>query len=146
MLVFYYIMSWLLHYEFLLHVFITLWALITLWVATHPANFVDEEWSNYLLNMQQMNTYGDHLAVQRASTMFNIQFVIVSTLGVDATSIISPCGQYDSLPLLVLGHFAEGHGDHYVSLDGPVTHLIQRAHLFDLSRLRARVRAEQGRR
>ena len=59
--------------------------------------------------------------------MFNIQFVIVSTLGVDATSIISPCGQYDdSLPLLVLGHFAEGHGDHYVSLDGPVTHLIQR--------------------
>ena len=67
------------------------------------------------------------LTVQRASTMFNVQFVIESTLGFDATSIISPCGQYDdSLPLLVLGHFAEGHGDHYVSLDGPVTHLIQR--------------------
>ena len=77
-------------------------------VATHPANFVDEEWRNYLLNMQQMNTYGYHLTVQRISTMFNVQFVIVSTLGVDATSIISPCGQYDdSLPLLVLGHFAE---------------------------------------
>lgn len=47
-------------------------------------------------------TYGDHLTLQRASTIFNVQFL---TLGVDATAIVSPHGHYDeSLPLLILGH------------------------------------------
>ena len=76
-------------------------------------------------SMQHSGTYGDHLTLQRTSTIFNVQFMIVSTLGVDATAIVSPHGHYDeSLPFL--GHFAEGCGDHYVSLDGPVRPFIQR--------------------
>ena len=34
-------------------------------------------------------TYGDHLTVQRASQIFNVQFLSLSTLGSDATSVIS---------------------------------------------------------
>lgn len=53
-------------------------------------------------------------------------FLIVSTLGLDATCVISKSGDYcESLPLLVLGHFAEGQGEHYVSLDGPILVYIQ---------------------
>ena len=64
-------------------------------------------------SMQHSGTYGDHLTLQRTSTIFNVQFMIVSTLGVDATAILSPHGHYDeSPPLLILGHFAEGCGDH----------------------------------
>ena len=64
-------------------------------------------------SMQNSGTYGDHLTLQRTSTIFNVQLMIVSTLGVDATAILSPHGHYDeSLPLLILGHFAEGCGDH----------------------------------
>ena len=78
-------------------------------------------------SMQHSGTYGDHLPLQRTSTIFNVQLMIVSTLGVDATAILSPHGHYDeSLPLLILGHFAEGSGGHYVSLDGPVKPFIQR--------------------
>ena len=63
-------------------------------------------------SMQHSGTYGDHLPLQRTSTIFNVQLMIVSTLGVDATAIVSPHGHYDeSPPLLILGHFAEGCGD-----------------------------------
>ena len=78
-------------------------------------------------SMQHSGTYGDHLPLQRTSTIFNVQLMIVSTLGVDATAILSPHGHYDeSLPLLILGHFAEGCGDHHVSLDGPFRPFIRR--------------------
>ena len=74
--------------------------------------------------MAQHSTYGDHLTLQRASQMFNVQFLIVSTLGLDATSVISPSDYYcEGLSLLVLGHFAEGQGEQ--SLDGPTLPYIQ---------------------
>ena len=77
------------------------------------SNFIEVQWHDYVQSMQDSGTHGDHLTLQRTSTIFNVQFMIVSTLGVDATAIVSPHGHYDeSLPLLILGHFAEGCGDH----------------------------------
>ncbi|KAL7396332.1 hypothetical protein ABVT39_004371 [Epinephelus coioides] len=71
--------------------------------------------------------YGvDGTPLSEASQIFNVQFLIVSTLGLDATSVISPSGGYfENLPVLILGHFAEGQGEHYVSLDGHVHPYIQ---------------------
>lgn len=89
---------------------------------THLSNFVDESWSDYIQSMQTMHIYGDHLTLQRASIIFNVQFLVVSKLGVEATTLISKSGcSREGLPLLILGHFAEGHGEHYVSLHGPVS-------------------------
>lgn len=94
----------------------------------HLSNFVEGQWDHYVQSMQHSGTYGDHLTLQRAVIIFNVQFIIsVSTLGVYATAIVSPHGHYnESLPLLILGHFAEGCGDHFVSFDGPVRPLIKR--------------------
>lgn len=39
-------------------------------------------------SMAQQGTYGDHLTIQRASQIFNVQFLVVPTLGVDAASIM----------------------------------------------------------
>ena len=70
---------------------------------TPLSKYVEEKWGEYLQRMAQHGTYGDHLTLQRASLIFNVQFLIVSTLGLDATSVISPSGDYcESLPLLVL--------------------------------------------
>lgn len=67
----------------------------------------------------------DPLTTQRATQIFNVEFLIVSKLGVDAASIISPCGYYcENLPLLVPGHSIDGHGDNYVCLSRPITPLI----------------------
>ena len=75
--------------------------------------------------MSRCGTYGDHITLQRAVEIFNVQFLIISTLGIDASSIISESNTYsESLPLLVLGHIAEGHGEHYLSLEGPVSSFI----------------------
>ena len=93
---------------------------------TPLSEYVEEAWENYIQRMVQHSTYGDHLTLQRASQMFNIQFLIVSTLSLDATSVISLSDFYcEGLPLLVLEHFAEGQGEHYVSLDGPTLPYIQ---------------------
>ena len=63
--------------------------------------------------MSQRGTYGDHITLQRAAEIFNVQFLTISTLGIDAPSIISESNTYsESLPLLVLGHIADGHGEH----------------------------------
>ncbi|XP_049926648.1 uncharacterized protein LOC126406426 [Epinephelus moara] len=93
---------------------------------TPLSEYVEETWAEYLQGMAQHGTYGDHLTLQRASQIFNVQFLIVSTLGLDATSVISPSGGYfENSPVLILGHFAEGQGEHYVSLDGHVHPYIQ---------------------
>ena len=88
--------------------------------------YVEGTWTDYIHSMAQPETFGDHITLQRAALMFNVQFLVVSTLGVDATSIISPSGNFcEGLPVLAIGHFAEGHGEHYVSLDGPTDPYIQ---------------------
>ena len=50
--------------------------------------------------------------------MFNL--FVLSIIGPNATQIVSPSGRYSpELQTLVLGHFAEGDGEHYLSLNGP---------------------------
>ena len=73
-----------------------------------------------------LDSYGDHIiTLQRAAQIFQVQFLVVSTLGVDASSVVSPFGEYcEDLPTLVVGHIAEGHGDHYVSLDGQLVNTL----------------------
>lgn len=76
--------------------------------------------------MGEAGTFGDHIALQGAAQIFHTHFLIVSTLGMDATSIVSPTeGYHKEMPTLVLGHIAEGHEDHYVSLSGPVISFIE---------------------
>ncbi|KAJ8298715.1 hypothetical protein KUTeg_022775, partial [Tegillarca granosa] len=85
----------------------------------HLSNFVDNNnFMRYLRQMQKDGNYGDHITLQRVSEMYNMQIIVYSTLGPQATRVISPTGRYEpNLPNLYLGHFAEGHGDHYVSLE-----------------------------
>ena len=65
--------------------------------------------------MAQDGTYGDHLTLQVAADLYNVDFTVISSLGPSATTIISPL---QSLPLdsFHIGHFAEGDGEHYVKL------------------------------
>lgn len=51
--------------------------------------------------------------------MYNIEIVVISTLGPDATAVISPSS---SIPTarVQLGHYAENHGEHYICVDGRV--------------------------
>lgn len=65
--------------------------------------------------MAQDGTYRDHLILQAATDLYNVQFIVISSLGPLATTIISPL---ESLPLYSfhVGRFAEGDGEHYVKL------------------------------
>ena len=58
-------------------------------------------------------TYGDHLTIQAAADVFNIQIVIYSTPGTLAKQTISPTNN-TTTATFYLGHFAEGVGEHYV--------------------------------
>ena len=64
-------------------------------------------------------TYGDQITLQAAADLYNIEIVVVSTLGPDATAVISPSS---SIPTarVQLGHYAENHGEHYICVDGRV--------------------------
>lgn len=94
-------------------------------------NFVEgNDWDGYLERMSQTGTYGDHITLQRASEIFQVQFLVISSLGINASTIVSESNIYcHNNPVLVLGHVAEGHGDHYLSLEGPVTPFIE--HVLD---------------
>ena len=49
----------------------------------------------YLRDMGKDGTYGDHITLQRASEIYNVQFAIVSRLGEHASQIISPTGNFE---------------------------------------------------
>ena len=78
-------------------------------------NFTAVTWPTYLENMARDGAYGDHLTLQVAADLLNVEFIVISSLGPAATTIISPT---DSLPLCSfhIVHFAEGDGEHYVGL------------------------------
>ena len=40
---------------------------------TPLAHYVEGNWDTYLQSMGQQGTYGDHITLQRASEMFNVQ-------------------------------------------------------------------------
>lgn len=81
--------------------------------------FAATPWAEYLHSMAKNGTYGDQITLQAAADLYNIEIVVISTLGPDATAVISPSS---SIPTarVQLGHYAENHGEHYICVDGRV--------------------------
>ena len=81
----------------------------------HMQNFITDAWPTYLQNMAKNGTFGDHLTLQAAAELFNVEFIVISFLGPAATTVISP---QNPVPMssFYIGHFAEGDGEHYVAL------------------------------
>ena len=82
-------------------------------------NYVEESRMDYLIRMSADGTFGDHLALQAFSEVFQVQILVLSTLN-DGTHLVSPNGDgcyNDSLPCIAIGHFDENNGAHYVSHD-----------------------------
>ena len=84
----------------------------------------NNDFDHYISQMERDGTYGDHITLQRTADLFNVQIVVVSTLGVRATRVLSQSGQVSDIPTILLGHLEEGNGEHYLSLRGPVNDLL----------------------
>lgn len=94
--------------------------------ASHGAKNDVTCWKKYVEDMSKEYTFGDHITVLAMATIFNVQIVILSTLGINATHVVTPLtAQIDStngecidlkLPLLFVAHGAEQHQQHYVSV------------------------------
>ncbi|CAC5370178.1 unnamed protein product [Mytilus coruscus] len=82
------------------------------------SNMIIESRSDYLLRMARDTEFGDQITLQAMSDMFNVQIVIVSTLN-HGTTLLRPDGSNiitRHLPFITIGHYPEGHGEHYLSL------------------------------
>ena len=73
--------------------------------------------SQYLQSMTTDGTYGDQITLQAAADLYNIEVLVVLTLGHNATTLISSSA---SIPYarVHLGHYAEQHGEHYICVEG----------------------------
>ena len=73
--------------------------------------------------MMQNQTFGDQLTLYAAANLYNVNVHVISSLGVGANHIFSPSS---SIPLttVYLGHLAENHGEHYVSLTSGVQNSV----------------------
>ena len=81
--------------------------------------FATTPWAEYLHLMTKNGTYGDQITLQAAADLYNIEIVVVSTLGPDATTVISPSSSMPTARVR-LGHYVENHGKHYICVDGRV--------------------------
>ena len=66
--------------------------------------------------MVQSGMYGDHITLQAASNLYNIEIEIASSMRHHALTMIQP-QEYEPITRFCLGHFSEGDGEHYVALD-----------------------------
>ena len=68
-------------------------------------------WDRDLASMAQDGEYGDQITLQAAAEIFNIEILVVSSLGPDETAVIAPTC---TIPMaqIQLGHFAEGDSEH----------------------------------
>ena len=80
--------------------------------------FAGEPWEDYLIRMVRDRTHGDQLTLQAVSNIYNVQINLVSSLGEDARVLIQPNSSDNDRRIepITLGHFAEGHGEHFVAL------------------------------
>ena len=71
----------------------------------------------YIKNMKNEHTFGDHVTLLAVSRCYNVQILIASPASLDHTVLVSPDGKYrpDNF-LLTLGHFPEEKGEHYISV------------------------------
>ena len=77
--------------------------------------FVGMPWHQYVMQMARDGTYGDEITLRAVSNMFNVQVTVVSTIGEEAQVDILPEHSHP-IKRIFLGHFAEGQGDHYLSI------------------------------
>ena len=75
------------------------------------------------MNWNKHSTFGDHMTLLAMAKLYNVQFMVLSTLGLESTSLISPLFENthsfeidEQIPLLFLGHSAEKDGEHYISV------------------------------
>ena len=47
----------------------------------HLQNFTTVAWPMYIENVAQDGTYGDHLTLQAAADLYNLEFIVISPLG-----------------------------------------------------------------
>lgn len=78
--------------------------------------FAGQGWAEYLAEMNKDGTFRDHITLQAASNIFNVEITVHSSLGVGATTMISPFTEV-GVTNFNLRHFAEGQGEHYVCLE-----------------------------
>lgn len=72
----------------------------------------------YLARMPREFEFGDQITLQAMSQLYNVQIIVVSTMN-SATTLISPSGSSvlsNDIPVIILGHYPEGAGEHYVAL------------------------------
>ena len=78
-------------------------------------HYVDRHttWADYLANMEQRGTWGDHMILWAAANCYQIAIHVISSLPHHSKVIIKPDFPFDQSKHLVLGHV---HEVHYVSL------------------------------
>ena len=82
-----------------------------------PLNFyMDDPFNKYLNRMSIDGTLGDEVIFTAAAELFNIEFVVTSTLSRAAEATITP-QNFALQGRVYLVHFVENHGKHYVALN-----------------------------
>ena len=87
----------------------------------YSSQFCTKPWPLYLKEMERSGTFGDHLTLKAVATIYKVQILVLSTL--KTVSLISGEGDasFDpTIPTLFVGHFAEGQGEHFISLEHPL--------------------------
>ena len=89
---------------------------IVQYLTQNPDNAYGTPLENFA-SMVQNGEYGDQITLQTVAEIFNIEILVVSSLGPDAAAVIAPTS---SIPMgqIQLGHFAKGHGEHYLCVEG----------------------------
>ena len=69
-----------------------------------------KNWTKYLETMENSGVWGDTITLQAFADNYKVNVLVLSSLGVDAATIVSPGGKFDdNKPYLILGHIAESH-------------------------------------
>jgi len=95
---------------------------------SHFQRFVTGSWREYVVSMGLDGTYGDHITLGVISRLFNVQFLVFSNIGPEATRLISWDGETRNpdMSLILLGHFAENDGEHYVCIEADTSLVEER--------------------
>ena len=83
-------------------------------------NHILQTRAEYLRTMSENGEYGDHITLQCIAEIFNVQILVVSSLGVNQNTLVTPSGEprfSEHLPTLLIGHYPENNGEHFVSLE-----------------------------
>lgn len=95
-------------------------------ISWHDSLSSENAWA-YLNRMALDGTYADHIALQAMAEVLNTQILIVSSIN-HGTTLIRADGRAEFDPnseFIVLGHLAEGYGDHYVAMEQDLDRVIR---------------------